>query len=192
MTQTRGKPALAFTHNGGFVRDILPEHIEAAYIQAYDEIAPPTFVSEAANLLRFRIVDVDNPRKRFTEADIKKVRDAAKRLRLALLAFPDQTGLLQSLEHRMKREVNSGDLHTWVALLERSDTARPYQASRSFKWAISELAKFLRAEGKSPARNGTGPFFRLVEGIERQYPGLMFPTETVGTGRQQYISRALK
>lgn len=191
MSETAGKSRLAFPKAGGAVRDIGSSAVARAFHAAYGVVPSVEFVEESRQVLKFRIVEVDNPRTTFTQSDIERVKKAAQRLKRVLSEFPDSQGLLSSLRFAYSPEVSELDLFRWLARLEKSDTAEAFPPVRSYRRTIKALAGLVRNEGRSAAGNGCGLFAGFLGEIETEWPGLIFPTSTRETGRTDYIRRSL-
>ncbi|WP_299970202.1 hypothetical protein [uncultured Roseobacter sp.] len=64
--------------------------------------------------------------------------------------------------------------------------------SKHYHDFIKDLSKALLSHGLPVSKNENGLFLRTLKELERQFPGLVFPPQTVGNeGRRRYVRNAL-
>jgi hypothetical protein len=192
---TRGKTRWVAKSSGGAVRGISSKNLSNVFFEVFG-IRPTgsDFESELEQLLRFREVLVSNPCATVTVKDIQKLAKKARELQECLRAFPALTAIGEEImffDPSKPRPEN--DFWFWLTALQSPEHfLRKGSDATTFRGAIRAVSRLVEREGQLVSTTAGGKFGRFLEGVDQLYPGLIFPKNTVKTGRRDYIRESLK
>lgn len=198
MVQTRGKRTLAFTHGGGVRREIGPEVVSEALRQC--DLPVEQCVHSLATFLDDRLAHVDVSPKviRGAEKELERIEKAAESLISAMSAFPHMSDLKLSIAADMCQHIgymeNGLNLYRWLLRLSRARELyfEEHNPTRDYRRAISRIYSIIQEAGGNVAIHGNSKFVRLLIAFEDARPAMIFPPESVSTGRVRYIENALQ
>lgn len=190
---TRGKPKFMPSRGGGAVREIPERQVALTFETAFDVKASDELASDVAHHLRFRIVDVDNPPDGATKRQTEAVANAAKRLLKNLKDMPGSHELLQQIAWRnSNRPMDTRDLFRWLVFLQSPECfGETRSPATAYRGTIRTIAEACIKDGVTVSKTEGGRFLRFLEGIEAQWPGLIFPKGTIPQGRRDYLRQSL-
>lgn len=198
MTQTRGRKTFALTHGGGAVRELSAADVSGALAEA-KQPTDATLVARLLRILNDRLISVDVPPAltRGQERQLEKIARAAASLMDAMKDY-DQWGELSlsvgdelfAYEGRMDSDQT---LYRWLVRLAdvRGRYFETYDPTQRYRATIRHLRDEILAAGGNGAVYDGSRFVSFLTEVERLAPGLIFPVETVSTGRVRYTERAV-
>ncbi|AUH32069.1 hypothetical protein [Paracoccus tegillarcae] len=198
--QTRGRKTLSLTHAGGWLRDELDAKTIASVLRSKVLPHDEGLVSEMADFLKDRLamIDLAPTVLRGSERQIDRIENAAKELLAAIRAYKDFAEVSLSIEGEIAQmeggHRGSLPLYQWLLRLaklrERYFTG--YDPAASYRRTIGRLHSMIKNAGGNVAVHKTSSFVLFLCEIEALRPGLIFPPETVKSGRARYVENALK
>lgn len=196
--QTRGGKTRALGHGGGFVREISSERIRALLIKvSFPHDAH--IVDRLHRILRWRLVDVDAPRKTIRDDDhLKRIESAAHGMLDALRGYEDWGLVTLGVRDKfaaMGWDYDDRAFYRWLLIVRdlRNQVFDPFDPSAAYHSTIRDIRREIEDGGGKVAVHATSSFVGLLLGLEAETPGLIFPPNTVATerARSRYVERAL-
>lgn len=198
MTQTRGRKTFALSHSGGVVRELA----QADVLQALERAGQPTdaaLVEILTRILNDRLISVDAPPAltRGQERHLEKIERAAASLMDALQGYDHWTDLSLSVSDDLFADEGRMDsdrtLYRWLVRLAdvRGRYFETYDPTHRYRATIRQLRDEILAAGGNGAVYDGSRFVAFLTEVERLAPGVIFPVETVSTGRVRYTERAV-
>ncbi|MCF3973998.1 hypothetical protein [Paracoccus salsus] len=199
MVQTRGRKTLALRHAGGWLREIETSAIVKA-LQSHKLPHEEEVVTRISDLLRERLVTVDlTPAVlRGSEKEIERIEKAAKEMLAAIRGYRDFGDLSLSIDGDMAQTTGEHEgsirLFGWLLRLSKARERyfREYNPSGSYHSAIKKIRGIISDAGGNVAVHKTSQFVLFLSELERMRPAMIFPPETVETGRARYVENALR
>lgn len=199
MAQTRGRRTLAYKHGGGVVREI--DHKGIASALAHHELPQgDDVVTQMTTFLCDRLVSVDAAPSvsRGSEKEIERIEKAASELMAAMRAYSDMRELTLSIKgdlFSIAGHMESDEyLYHWLICMSKARERyfEEYNPTYRYHRAIVRLHGLIRDAGGNVAIHRTSRFVRFLSALDEMRPGMIFPPETVNSGRVRYIERALE
>lgn len=198
MTQTRGRKTFSLTHSGGVVRELSSPDVRQA-LKTSGQPTDPALVEKLTRILNDRLISVDAPPAltRGQERQLEKIERAAASLMDALQGYDNWGDLSLSVSDDLfadERRIDSDQtLYRWLVRLAdvRGRYFETYDPTQRYRATIRHLRDEILAAGGNGAVYDGSRFVAFLTEVERLAPGLIFPVETVSTGRVRYIERAV-
>ncbi len=199
MAQTRGRRTSCLLHGGGVVREINQAEVADA-LKARGLPHEPHLAAEITTFLCDRLVSIDAAPTvtRGSEKEIERIEKAATELIAAMGAYSGMGDLALSIDDdllSLSGQMGTDEhLYRWLVRLSKSRERYfvEHNPTHGYHRAIVRLRDLISKANGNVAIHRTSRFVSFLGYLETERPGMIFPPETVETGRVRYIERALK